>query len=124
MAVGSLRKAFGIGIGLLLVASVVLQLMAVSTARSSIGSDGLSSQPDLAVPTVLSTLATFCSESAVVLVLGIVALLVIDSALLRKLEIDAFGAEGESGEPGDSDEPGASGDGQAAPAYGSDPELL
>jgi hypothetical protein len=115
---GSLRKGFGIGIGLLLVASVVLQLTAVSTARSSIGSDGLSSQPDLAVPTVLSTLATFCAGSAVVLVLGIVALLVIDAAFLRKLEIDAFGPEGESGESG------ASGDGRAAPAYGSDPELL
>jgi hypothetical protein len=116
--VSSLRKAFGIGIGLLLAASVVLHLLAISTARSSIGDDGLSSQPDLAVPTVLSTLATFCSSSAVVLVLGIVALLVIDAALLRKLEIDAFGPEGESGESGDS------GDGRAVPAYGSDPELL
>ena len=115
---GSLRKAFGVGIGLLLAASVVLQLLAVTTARSSIGDDGLSSQPDLAVPTVLSTLATFCAGSAVVLVLGIVALLVIDAAFLRKLEIDAFGPEGDSGEPA------GSGEGRAVPAYGSDPELL
>jgi hypothetical protein len=115
---GSLRKAFGVGIGLLLAASVVLQLLAVTTARSSIGDDGLSSQPDLAVPTVLSTLATFCAGSAVVLVLGIVALLVIDAALLRKLEIDAFGPEGESAESS------GNADGGVVPAYGSDPELL
>jgi len=115
---GSLRKAFGVGIALLLAASVVLQLLAVTTARSSIGQDGLSSQPDLAVPTVLSTLATFCAGSAVVLVLGIVALLVIDAALLRQLEIDAFGPEGESAEASGNAEGGV------VPAYGSDPELL
>ncbi len=114
----SLRKAFGIGIGALLVASVVLHLLAISTARSSIGDDGLSTQPDYAVPTLLSTLATFCTSAALVLLLGVVALLVIDAAFLRKLEIDAFGPEGESGESGDS------GDGRAVPAYGSDPELL
>lgn len=114
----SLRKRFGIGIGLLLAASVVLQSLAISSARSSIGDDGLSSQPSLTVPTILSTLATFCVASAIILVLGIVALLVIDEAYLRKLEIDADAEEWESGEPGSSDEGGA------VPAYGSDPELL
>lgn len=115
---GSLRKGFGIGIGLLLAASIVLHVLAIATAQASYPGDGTIEQPSYAVPTLLSTLATFCTSAALVLVLGIVALLVIDAAFLRKLEIDAFGPEGDNGESGDS------GEGGAVPAYGSDPELL
>ena len=115
---GSLRKAFGVGIGLLLVGSVVLHMLAISTAQASYPGDGTIQQPSLTIPTLLSTLATFCTLAALVLLLGIVALLVIDAALLRQLEIDAFGPEGESAEASGNAEGGV------VPAYGSDPELL
>jgi hypothetical protein len=69
-------------------------------------------QPSLVVPTVLTALASFCLWASGALVLGVVATFVVDEAFVRRYEIDAI-AEGGSGRDTD-----------AAPAYGSDPELL
>ena len=112
IVMGSLRARFAFAIVVALAGAVILQVLAVNSARSSIGEDGLGSQPSLVVPTVLSSLGTFCVWTAGALALGIVATFVIDEAFVRRYEIDAI-AEGDD-----------SSDGGAVPAYGSDPERL
>jgi hypothetical protein len=97
-------------IGAMLALSVILQLAAVESARSSLSGDGVMTQPSLAVPTVLTTLATFCVSVAVVLVVGIVATYVVDLYLPRLAD-----------DTGDGDGGGA---GAGLAAYGSDPERL
>ena len=111
----SLRVRFGVLAVVLLAAAVILQLLAIDNARSSLAGDGTLTQPSLAVPTVLTTLATFCAGVAVVLVAGIVAIYVIDEVYGRKVEIEATG-EGDDSDHGD--------DVGELSAYGSDPETL
>jgi len=111
----SLRARFGVLAGVLLAAAVILQLLAIDNARSSLAGDGTLTQPSLAVPTVLTTLATFCAGVAVVLVAGIVALYVVDEVCGRRVGIAAT-VEGDDSDHGD--------DVGELSAYGSDPETL
>jgi hypothetical protein len=104
-----MRQRFGVTAAVLLVLAVALQIVAINLATGS-AEDGFV-QPSYLVPTLLQTLTTFCVASAIVLVVGIVASLVVDEALVRRLEVDAA-AEGEADDSG-----------QLA-AYGSDPETL
>jgi hypothetical protein len=94
-------------IGAMLALSVVLQIAAVENARSSLSGDGVMSQPSLTVPTVLSTLATFCVSVAVVLAVGIVATYVVDLYVPRRADEDDADRAVEE-----------------LAAYGSDPETL
>ena len=107
----SLRARFGMLVGAMLALSVVLQIAAVENARASLSGDGVMSQPSLTVPTVFSTLATFCVSVAVVLVVGIVATYVVDLYLPR-VAVDATADEADRLA---TDE---------LAAYGSDPERL
>jgi ABC-type phosphate transport system permease subunit len=107
----SLRMRFWVLIGATLVAAVALQLLAVNAAQGWTASDGVG-QPGLVVPTILSTLATFCVATAIALVLGIVALYVIDEVYRHRT---ATAADVEGTESTADDGPAA---------YGSDPELL
>ena len=133
LLVDALRRRFGILVGVALVAAVAFQVLAISVARAWYTGDGTITQPSYAVPTVLTTLGTFCVGVAVVLVLGIVATYVIEAAFAPGLDLDAgeggvggVGGAGGAGGAGVGGEGGrgAGGERDEIAAYGSDPETL
>ena len=114
-----LRTRLAVGAAVLVVVAIGLQVLAIKLATGAIDGEGVVA-PSYVVPTILTTLSSFSVACGAALVLGYVALLVVDEALVRRLEVEAI-AEGDDDESADGVERG---EGDALPAYGTDPERL